>query len=125
MLVDREELAWAAGIFEGEGCFMLGGNAKNIPGASINMNDADSLKRFYMAVSEIGRLKAPTPSQPRTWRWAIYGFEGTQALGAMLWYGLGLRRRTRLEEVLQGAHPVRASWAMRNPMTGKQRGHLL
>jgi hypothetical protein len=98
----REELIWAAGLFEGEGCFTR--NTNGYPKAKIVMTDEDSIRRFCTAVG-FGSVHGPVRrrSWKPYWEWRIGGFEKVQALLAMLWPGLGARRRARAIEVLSGA----------------------
>lgn len=117
--MDTRELAWAAGLFEGEGCF--GSNPLGYPRAAINMTDEDSLRRFCAAVG-VGNVTGPHPKgdyKPQ-WTWQTQGLENVQVVAARLWYGLGQRRRSRAKEVLAAAPPL-TSWASR---THCSQGHL-
>jgi hypothetical protein len=104
--LDREELAWAGGLFEGEGCFSVNrdkrGRGYIYPVAAVEMTDEDSVRRFAAAVG-FGVVNGPYAhwAKKQSWRWQAFGFERTQALLAMLWPWLGIRRRAKGAEVLK------------------------
>jgi hypothetical protein len=106
--MDSRELAWAAGLFEGEGSFVEHRVNKRSMSTQISMTDLDSLERFWSAVG-VGTIAGPYQyaSQGRDrsshkpyYKWAVYGFENVQYVVALLWFGLGVRRRARATEVL-------------------------
>jgi hypothetical protein len=111
--IDRQELAWAAGLFEGEGCITVshnGSGTKNQPVLRLNMIDEDTVRRFQRAVG-CGPVKAYVfksqgTRKPQFW-WYVTSFEKVQAVLAMLWFGLGQRRRVRAVEVLRLGLPTR------------------
>lgn len=101
---NREDLAWAGGFFEGEGCFTMGNaRRKRTALAAVNNTDLSSLERFHRAV-QLGRINGPygpyATNSKEQWRWACEGYERTQALLALLWPFLSERRKTRAVEVL-------------------------
>jgi hypothetical protein len=96
MLINKEELAWAGGLFEGEGSFYS--TSKSGSNASISMTDLDSLERFQKAVGlpiKIKRRKL-NPEYKPVYEWRTGKFEYVQALGAMLWNYLGQRRKRQV-----------------------------
>lgn len=97
--MNREELAWAAGLFEGEGCFAISGDH---PHAYLGMTDQDRVEAFH-TVMELGRVyaRAPTPRYKQVWGWSAQRFEAVQAVLAMLWPWLGPRRRHQGVRTLQ------------------------
>jgi hypothetical protein len=97
----REELAFAAGLFEGEGSFKFHTSSRR-PRAVISMTDLDSLSRFRLAVG-MGRITGPYnyTGGKDYYTYQIDGFEKVQALLAMLWPWLGERRQRRGAEVLK------------------------
>ena len=95
------ELAWAAGLFEGEGSIFLHQRKSHSTLAlGLNMTDEDSVRRFAKAVG-VGNVTGPheTTHKPR-WQWRCDGFGKAQAVIAMLWDGLGSRRKQRAKECL-------------------------
>jgi hypothetical protein len=104
--IDRTELAWAAGLFEGEGCFVLGkGNGRyahtrNVR-AVLASTDPDVLLRFYKALG-FGHLstRKTVPGRKPVHVWNAGSFETFQAVVAMFWPWLGARRRAKARECL-------------------------
>lgn len=112
MQVNARELAWAAGLFEGEGCVGLytpkpraGDRPRGAAQLRLFMatTDLDTLERFHKAIGGLGN-RCGTQQQKAhykvCYRWNCYKFEHCQAIIAMLWFGLGERRRARCAEVL-------------------------
>ena len=107
--MNREELAYAGGLFEGEGCVWakkVNTGGRRTPALRIQMTDREPLDRFAAAVG-LGRVRGPvlSPSAARLnkkpiYVWEISGHERSQAVVAMLWSWLGPRRRGRATEIL-------------------------
>jgi hypothetical protein len=95
----REELAWAAGLFEGEGNFYrppTGGYQ-----ASLSMTDEDSVLRFQRAVGFGLVVEQKRRAGLKTlYRWRVANFQHVQALAALLWPGLGARRRAAVRATI-------------------------
>src|SRR5271154_5870369 len=93
----REELAWAAGLFEGEGCFT---RSHGVPVANMGMTDLDVIRRFHgiMGFGSMYEMKRADPWKDGL-QWMTTTFEQMQATGAMLWPWLGERRRARATEL--------------------------
>lgn len=101
ILIDRVELAWAAGFFDGEGStFVLG--RKNHPKISItqapdppNGTPPAVLHRFYRAVGEIGNIGGPYREKTGELKWiyTAHGHEMVQAVITLLWTWLGKVKR--------------------------------
>ena len=112
------DIAWAAGLFEGEGCFTVNGG-RGHGRAQVAMTDEDVIRRFadimgwYQISSRINR-----PNTRRAWRVEVSTFEGFQATVAMFWPWLGQRRRARAKQILLGwpnrLRPRLNQWAERN-----------
>lgn len=92
--VDREELAWAAGFFDGEGCFHCSGQSRTLqPRVSIGQVDRGSLDRFQRAV-QVGKVYGPKKHAGRNEKigyhqYQVGSFEGVQHILAVLWPFLG------------------------------------
>lgn len=111
MELDLRELAWAAGLFEGEGC-IFGAKDKTsgivYPLLSLAMTDLDVVERFHRAVGGLGKIskwsprKSPYNGKPlkQMWQWDAGGHKLSIAVIPMLWFGLGERRRAKAAEVL-------------------------
>lgn len=99
----REDIAWAAGLFEGEGCITICGKSSTYGGGgqlALTMTDEDIVQRFRDVVG-VGQIY-PTDRgrHKRQYRWVASNFENVQAVIAMLWPWLGPRRSNRAVEVL-------------------------
>ena len=102
-------VAWAAGLFEGEGCFSITRDRNQLT-AVITMTDLDVLRTFHEVVG-IGYIYSITSPSARLtpngnlrkpmWRWGVGGNEGVQAVLAMFWPWLHQRRRERGVEILR------------------------
>lgn len=112
-LVERDR-AWAAGLFEGEGCIHAkkggkrqdGSRPPHRPCLEIKLTDEDVLRRFHGIVGT-GYINGPywaTKSTKPYWTWAAYNKAAYPALEVILPY-LGSRRRQRAWEVF-GARDV-------------------
>jgi hypothetical protein len=102
---DREELAWAAGFFDGEGCFSYMERAR-YGVATIGQTDVRALERFMKAVG-VGKIYGPydykTPgrmSKRPWWNCRAHRREHVQAIAAMLWFKLGPIKREQALGVL-------------------------
>lgn len=108
------ERAWAAGLFEGEGCFGLyrantGRHAYQYPRAEMTTTDEDVLRKFHEIVG-VGGITGPhidprKPTYKPKWHWTAVGHQPTQYLVILLWTWLCERRRSRAAEVLT-ARPI-------------------
>src|SRR3990167_10511069 len=140
-MLGKVDLAWAAGLFEGERCFTLSGKS---PQAVLAMSDHDVVRRFS-AVVGVGALRnrpkfsvtvpaggltrTPFESKPLL-VWSACGFQNVQAVAAMLWTWLGNRRRARATEILAIARTAglrpgamrRKICASGHPITGDGHG---
>jgi hypothetical protein len=81
--VDREELSWAAGFFDGEGCFSLVRNFR-YPTVRIAQAEREPLERFQAAVGGIGKVYGPyAPRHKDTWsRKPQYSYQITGVRGS-------------------------------------------
>ena len=95
----RENIAWAAGLFEGEGCISSGRAGIRL---SLGMTDKDVVEKFLSIVG-VGTIGKPTslPNRKPCWYWVLYKVEHSQAVLAALWPFLGQRRRARAVELIQ------------------------
>lgn len=104
-------VAWAAGLFEGEGYI---GFVKRGPGhvavMAVSMTDEDVVRSFHARVG-VGRVDGPYirgGKRKPSWQWHAIGFENAQALVVAFWPWLGQRRRATALEVLREARTQRA-----------------
>jgi hypothetical protein len=88
---NREELAWAAGFFDGEGSvsILLKDDWFNSLMITITQAEPTTLERFREAVARLGYVRGPyerrsEQHQPR-WVYTVARFEDIQAIMVMLW----------------------------------------
>ncbi len=101
----REDLAWAAGFFDGEGNVGFYRNRRwGHLRLSVAQTDETILRRFNAAVGGLGRLSGP--SQPTGlgkkvfWTLTFYGYEYVQAVVALLWTWLSAPKRAQAKTAL-------------------------
>lgn len=96
--VDREELSWAAGFFDGEGCVSYAVKGRY---ACVTMMKVDSrvLDRFLNAVG-VGKVYGPYTfknpdrySRQPKYQYRAHRREDVQAMAALLWFQLGPVKR--------------------------------
>ena len=100
----RQELAWAAGFFEGDGCFSYSTSIRGVC-AAILQRDREVLDHF-LAIVGVGKVYGPY-ERPEGglggkpfFQYRAHGFEKTQAIVAMLWFKLGTAKRKQAIAVL-------------------------
>ena len=120
--MNRVELAWLAGILEGEGYFSLTLNnkTKDRPGRhyarlTVTMTDKDVIECIY-AITGFGTIHTYPPYQPnrkRTYTWRVSKWEDLYPLLRRLRPFMGERRRARIDEML--------TFERENPRKGRGR----
>lgn len=112
---DREQLAWAAGLVDGEGSFILArthGRPTDkrryaAPRLSVAQCHEGVLNTLHSALG-FGTIYGPyKPKQPRAnpfWLYQITGFEETQAMIALLWPWLGEVKKAQAKRILGEFH---------------------
>lgn len=103
MQVDRSpvDVAWAAGLFEGEGSLIVRGRTS--AEAILGMTDADVVARFA-AVLGFGTLHHEQRDNPRhndVYRWSASNARDVRVLAEMFLPFFGGRRRQRALEILE------------------------
>ncbi len=110
------ELAWAAGLFDGEGSVSLSGTGTrpSYPQPSMEVPQSGdhgvpgSLVRFREAV-ECGSITGPHPPRNRWarlpgYRWQLGGHLRVETVAAKLWPWLGSVKRSQIEWALSRVH---------------------
>jgi len=105
----KEELAWAAGFFDGEGCTNCstrtnGKSTKRyrLLRMIVSQSEPTTLERFQAAVG-FGRIEGPhhCPSHPPNakpkWQYKVDGLDKVQALALFLWPWLSEPKRQQIE----------------------------
>lgn len=98
----REDLAWAAGLFEGEGCIRAATDRQSKARwegrayLDISQSEREVLDRFHQIVgTQFGKVYGPYPKPNRKpyFRYMCTRFEQTQQIVILLWPWLSSRRR--------------------------------
>ncbi len=112
-----EEIAWAAGLFEGEGSITLtsyGDSGRKQVRFSLSSTDKDVVERFR-AIMDCGGISGPLwlrlSTKPQ-WRWSASARADVERLADLLGPWLGERRYEALEHALirLEGQPPRVSW---------------
>lgn len=94
------ELAWAAGLFEGEGSISSEKKRRGGITLALAMTDEDVVRRFHEAVGR-GTVNGPhlRSGQKPQWTWRCSTLEAVEVL-ALLAPLFGIRRAAKADEVL-------------------------
>lgn len=125
------ELAWAAGLFEGEGSFIdrMIRDGWSVQ-AVITMSDRDVLERFCTIIGRgfvevLNRPNAPAHYR-QMYRWRVQDTEGVQCVIKLLLPWLGTRRRAKALEVDAIACTIKPGYVARmDKRTHCLKGHPL
>lgn len=107
-MASREEVAWAAGLFEGEGCLTINhksykSGVHSYPRVQMNITDKETLDRFHEVVG-VGKIYSHKNgsylSNKPQWRWQIATKEGVREVIEQLYPWLSERRQARANELL-------------------------
>ncbi len=98
------DIAWAAGLFEGEGSCMIRGK-KRQPVLALSMTDEDVVRRFHTIVERgtVNTYRAYQPNRKRQWHWQVASKDDVLYVLALFWDYLGERRREVACEVIERA----------------------
>jgi len=104
MTFDETRLAWAAGLFEGEGCFHFRSTKQGRTiTAKLVSTDLDVVEKFKDTV-QVGKMYGPTirgVNKPY-WTWVTTSFEDTQVFICLVWKFLCSRRKAKAKQILMG-----------------------
>lgn len=97
--INQVDLAWLAGILEGEGSFYV---ENDRPYIKVSMVDEDIIWRVYdlVGAGHIGVENRKDPNQQTCFRWRTQGHYAMQLMPLLLPY-MGYRRSARIEELLE------------------------
>jgi hypothetical protein len=124
-----DNIAWAAGLFEGEGTLFLTGQTGS-PCAALSMTDEDVVRRFARIIGkgQIGEVIDPRPQCKPLWTWRLGTKADIGALIELLYPYLGERRRAKADEVLvvcqqpkKKRAPVSAATRLKMSQSAKRR----
>lgn len=119
------EIAWAAGIFEGEGCILV----SNRVTLDVRMNDGDVLTRFHKIVG--GRLHGPydpplnSGNRKQFWNWQCGLANDVELILRAFLPWFGIRRAARANEALKALASVSRRSDKLVVGIRYKRGHLL
>lgn len=104
------EIAWAAGLFEGEGCFSIWNRKSGWvnPGLQLTSTDRDVIDRFcrVLGIGRVYTIKKPSAAGKTMYHWTAAGPENLRQVYELFSPYLGERRRARAEEIML----LRAKW---------------
>lgn len=108
MFPKHSEVAWAAGLFEGEGCIYLAGDKRRdppylYPGLQLTMNDRDVVERFHRIIGVGSICTSRRSGRKDMWRWQCSNRPGFDHCMKLFEPYLGERRLVKLAEVRAGA----------------------
>lgn len=103
----KTEVAWLAGLLEGEGCFNLKRYSKYKPHyrdslrVQVSMTDRDVVERVAHLIHYTGTIQEQTRGEPRQTAYivAVSGQEAADIMLAVRPY-MGIRRGAKIDELL-------------------------
>jgi LAGLIDADG DNA endonuclease family protein len=99
-MINREELAWAAGFFDGEGHVRAVGRGH--VRVQLAQVEKEPLERFQRAVLNLGKFYGPYEQGHRpVWHFRTHNFEESQAVIALLWNFLSGPKRQQILAVFK------------------------
>lgn len=115
----RENIAWAAGLFEGEGCIIYR-SPKNPWRLALSSTDEDVIRKFAFIVGVggvLGPQRLKNPKWKPIWTWWCTTAEKASALLVAFHPFLGKRRRAKAEDFLK-------AFAEARPKSKCPKGHF-
>lgn len=114
-MIENEQIAWAAGLFEGEGCFFVNaikndGKIYKYPCAMIKMTDEDVIRRFATVIGfgKVWFRKTKIKHHKDLWWWRCHGSKETNILFEMFKPYLCSRRHRTAIDILENNTPIRS-----------------
>lgn len=106
MDIDHTDLAWLAGLLEGEGSFMMGRNTVGgkvyfYPKIVVTMTDKDIIDRVSDLFG-VTTYKLPDASymKKQQWRSQVSGYKAAVLMEALIPF-MGFRRTEKIKEILE------------------------
>lgn len=99
--MDSVDIAWVAGIFEGEGTINFSGS---YPQIAVAMTDLDIIERLYK-VTEVGTIIMKTKQDPRykqQWVWGVWNRKDVARILCAIYPLLGVRRGEAVARAAEG-----------------------
>lgn len=106
--VNREEIIWAAGFFDGEGHSSFAAYRKKYPSILVDVSQRDRrvLDRFRAAVMDVGKIYGPYKNGMHSYRTS--NFKNCQAVIAMLYQFLSPIKKEQCLNALREYHMFKA-----------------
>jgi hypothetical protein len=102
---NKTDIAWAAGLFEGEGCISYGERPSRRLMLRLCSTDEDVVQRFREIVG-VGSIYGPVSRTNKRhkpyWVYNTTSFEDSQYLLCLFWQWLGKRRKAKAISALRG-----------------------
>jgi hypothetical protein len=101
----REEICWAAGLFEGEGAVTISRGRRRL---SLKMTEEESVRRFHVLIGERGTVYGPYGPYPSdlsvrpSWVWVAEG-DDADAVACLFAPVVSRWRRRRIDELFAEA----------------------
>jgi hypothetical protein len=111
--ISEAEVAWVAGILEGEGCWTQRSGGYTTWWIAVRMTDLDIIERLQKATG-IGSIAPAAPAKTHykmAWSWQVAARPQREWLTAQVWPWMGVRRRARIEELWPEVRAVVAQQA--------------
>ena len=114
-----QQLAWAGGLFEGEGCFTpahgspKSGARYSYPRAILAMADEDVVNTFYQVVNCLGHIRTEirAPNRLDLYRWEVQARSEFDQFISLISPYLSDRRLAALQQMVASATPrQKVSW---------------
>jgi len=105
-VASETQIAWAAGILEGEGCFTLVRNTKAKGGRSakvvLQMNDLDVIEKVQSVFEGKGKVyrRPPKGSSKESWSWQVYRAADVKEITLSVLPWLCKRRTEKAHQIL-------------------------
>lgn len=122
---NREELAWAAGFWDGEGCATYS-HRENVPRATLSQKEPQLLHRLVDALQLRHRLKTAVyeshGKSSACYSVQVLGYENVQFVACVLWPWLGPHKRRQFAQVLTAHNAGRRPLKERIPRNRRTTG---
>jgi hypothetical protein len=101
-LYKETDLAWAAGLIEGEGCFTI--HSKRHPYLILDMTDKDVIEKLH-SIFPFGNIRGPyrhktRPEYKDRWRFDAYGPKARHIIINIFPY-MCSRRKAKMKELME------------------------
>lgn len=95
-VTNEENVAWAAGLYVGEG-------SGGVTGMSLTMCDEDVVRRFHsiVKVGTVWENTQLTKAGKKSWKWKVANYEGSCYVRDLFWPWLCDRRKQQFSDSLE------------------------